>query len=230
MGMHDGHRQRLRESFLATGFEGKTEHQVLELLLTYAIPRIDVNPVAHALMDRFGSLAAVLDADPEELMKIDHISENGVVLLKMMPALMKIYHENKWAEKPVLNNTPAVANYMIPRLSGERNEVLYLVVLDAHCHLNAVVKLSEGTPDQTGAQMRTMVSEVLRTDGKQLVLVHNHPSGDPSPSAADIILTRHAYETMRSIDVKLVDHIIISGDKFFSLLSHGMLTPAESEQ
>ena len=114
MGTHDKHRERLRANFLATGLKGKTDHQILELLLTYIIPRIDVNPIAHELIDRFGSLAGVLDADISDLVKTRNITEYGAVLLKLIPELSATYYESKFKDRVVLDTYEKTKAYMIP--------------------------------------------------------------------------------------------------------------------
>lgn len=213
--MHEGHRKNLRKSFIATGLEGKTEHQALELLLTYAMPRIDVNPVAHELINRFGSLAGVMDADIEELQQVTYISENGAVLLKLIPQLSKMYNESKWQEKPLLRTTTSVIEYVKPKFMGEKNEVLYMLCLDNHCRLNSMAKLSEGTIDRSPVYIRNVINLILRHNAKQVVLVHNHPSGDVRPSPNDIYMTQQIAAALEPMDVKLADHIIFSGDATF---------------
>ena len=221
--MHEGHRKNLRKSFISTGLEGKTEHQALELLLTYAMTRIDVNPVAHELIDCFGSLAGVMDADIQELQEIPYISENGAVLLKLIPQLSKMYHESKWKEKPKLNTIEKVKEFLEPKFMGEKNEILYMICLDNHCCLNRVVKLSEGTIDHSPVYIRDVVKFVLRTDAKNVILAHNHPSGNVRPSPADIRMTNQIAEALKPMEVKLVDHIIFSGGETYCFSSNSML-------
>ncbi len=221
--MHEGHRKNLRDSFIKTGLEGKTEHQALEILLTYAIPRIDVNPVAHELINKFGSLAAVMDADIEELTTVNHISENGAVLIKLIPQISKMYNKSKWGERPLLNNASTVAKFASERFSGEKVEILYMLSLDSHCRLIAITKISEGTIDESPMYIRNIVNTALRTGAKRVVLTHNHPSGSIAPSPDDIVATQRAYDALRTIDVDLVDHVIVSGDKTFCFSSMNLI-------
>lgn len=221
--VHEGHRKNLRDSFIKTGLEGKTEHQALEILLTYAIPRIDVNPVAHELINKFGSLAAVMDADIEELTTVNHISENGAVLIKLIPQISKMYNKSKWGERPLLNNASTVAKFASERFSGEKVEILYMLSLDSHCRLIAITKISEGTIDESPMYIRNIVNTALRTGAKRVVLTHNHPSGSIAPSPDDIVATQRAYDALRTIDVDLVDHVIVSGDKTFCFSSMNLI-------
>lgn len=221
--VHEGHRKNLRDSFIKTGLEGKTEHQALEILITYAIPRIDVNPVAHELINKFGSLAAVMDADIEELTTVNHISENGAVLIKLIPQISKMYNKSKWGERPLLNNASTVAKFASERFSGEKVEILYMLSLDSHCRLIAITKISEGTIDESPMYIRNIVNTALRTGAKRVVLTHNHPSGSIAPSPDDIVATQRAYDALRTIDVDLVDHVIVSGDKTFCFSSMNLI-------
>ena len=223
MGIHDGHRKNLRQSFLVTGFAGKTEHQALELLLTYSIPRIDVNPVAHELIDKFGSLAGVIDAEPTELMKINHITENTVVLLKMIPALWEMYADCKWSGRPVINTSQKVKEFLKPKFMGCCNERLYMLCLDSHLQLNELALLAEGTPDQTTVNIRDAVAHVLHSGAKQVILAHNHPSGITDPSMQDIIMTHNACNAFAPMGVNVIDHMIFAGNEVFSLRANGFM-------
>lgn len=227
--MHEGHRKNLRKSFVTTGLEGKTEHQALELLLTYAMPRIDVNPVAHELIDRFGSLAGVMDADIEELQKVNYISENGAVLLKLIPQLSRMYHESKWKDKPRLGSIVEVKEFMKPKFMGETKEVLYMLCLDNHCCLNSINKLSEGTIDRSPVYIRDVVNLALRNNAKQVILAHNHPSGNVEPSPADIRMTQQVAAALKPMEMELIEHIIFSGDKTFCFSSSNLLQRSISE-
>ena len=227
MGMHDGHRNRLRQSFLATGLAGKTEHQALELLLTYAIPRIDVNPVAHELIDRFGSLAGVIDADAETLMQVDHISQNSAVLIKLIPQIALMYSESKWGKRCELRTSPQVEAYLRPKLEHEKNEVFYILALDNHCHLIEAIRMAEGTPNQSQVSVRNVVDNCLRVGATQVVFSHNHPSGVAEPSPADMQITNVLSSTLAPLGITVLDHVIVAGNRTFSMRSHKVFVPKE---
>ncbi len=219
MGIHDGHRERIFESFLAVGLKGKTDHQALEILLTFLDPRNDVNPIAHALINKFGSLAGVMDADVEDLIKIKGITKRGATLIKLVPLLAAKYHESKFEEKPYLGTYSAIRDYMVPKLSHERNEVFYVLCLDTKLKLLRTIQITEGTPDKASIEIRSLVSEVIKTTASQVVLVHNHLSGSVVPSAADIATTNTIADILAPLGIKVVDHLIISGDKCFNISS-----------
>ncbi len=223
MGIHDGHRKNLRHDFLAVGLEGKQEHQALELLLTYTIPRIDVNPIAHELIDRFGSIAGVFDAEVEQLTSVKYISENTAVLIKLIPQLNRMYEKSKWGKKISLKNAAAVRDYMMPKFIGEKNENFYMLALDTHLNLIKEIKLSEGSSDFANVDIRYLTKEVLCLNAPQILLVHNHPSGSVLPSMDDIVTTNKIKSTMDSLNIILSDHLIFAGNDVFSFASKGML-------
>ena len=216
MGIHDGHRERLRESFLEVGFKGKSEHEVLELLLTFIIPRVDVNPTAHQLIEKFGSLSGVLDADVAELTKVKRISKNGAVLLKMIPELIPIYYESKFEGKIKLGTEHEVKEYMIPKLLHEKNEVFYILCLDTHLNLIRAIRHSEGLPSKASLDLPNIVSSVLGVGATKILLVHNHLSGSVEFSSNDISTTAAIINAFHGIGIEVLDHLIFSGNKVSS--------------
>lgn len=213
MGLHDGHRERLRKNYLETGLRGKSEHQILEILLTYAIPRIDVNPIAHELMDNFGSIAAVLDADINELTKFKNISENGAVLLKLIPDLFPVYFESKNKERTFFTSIGEVKIYLISKFAGEKNEVFYVLCFDTHMNLIRAIRHIEGTTDKATLNMKKIVLDVINSGASQIVIAHNHLSGNVEFSPKDIEATYLLKDTFDNINIKLREHLLISGGK-----------------
>lgn len=220
MGIHDGHREKLRDSFIEVGLEGKTDHQILELLLTYAMPRIDVNPLAHELIDTFGSLSGVLDADLSELTKVKYISKYGAVLLKLIPEISAKYYQSKHGKRVHLNTVNAIKDYMMPQLANEKTEVFYVLCLDTHLNLIRAIKHSEGSPSKTAIDIRSLANQVLNTGTDRIILVHNHLSNSATPSVSDIEATKRITTAFELINVTVLDHIIISGDNYFSFFSN----------
>ncbi len=220
MGIHDGHRNKLRKNFISVGLEGKTDHQILEILLTYALPRIDVNPLAHQLIDEFGSLSGVLDADISQLTKIKYVSENVAVLLKLIPAISTKYYQSKQGARVRLNTVEAIKSYMIPQLINEKNEVFYVLCLDTHLNLVRAIKHSEGAPSRTSIDIRALANQVLNTGTDRIVLVHNHLSNSVEPSISDIDATNRITDTFEMLNINVLDHIIISGDKYYSFFAN----------
>ncbi len=220
MGIHDGHREKLRKSFIEVGLEGKTDHQILEILLTYALPRIDVNPLAHELIDKFGSLSGVLDADITQLTKIKYVSENVAVLLKLIPQISAKYYQSKHGKRVRLNTVDAIKDYMIPQLANEKTEVFYVLCLDTHLNLIRAIKHSEGSPSKTAIDIRSLANQVLNAGTDRIILVHNHLSNSVEPSASDIDATRRIQTAFEMLNVNVLDHVIISGDKYFSFFAN----------
>lgn len=220
MGIHDGHRQKLRKNFIEVGLEGKTDHQILEILLTYALPRIDVNPLAHELIDKFGSLSGVLDADITQLTTIKYVSENVAVLLKFIPQISAKYYQSKHGKRVRLNTVDAIKDYMIPQLANEKTEVFYVLCLDTHLNLIRAIKHSEGSPSKTSIDIRALANQVLNAGTDRIILVHNHLSNSVEPSASDIDATRRIQTAFEMLNVNVLDHVIISGDKYFSFFAN----------
>ncbi len=220
MGIHDGHREKLRKNFIEVGLEGKSDHQILEILLTYALPRIDVNPLAHELIDKFGSLAGVLDADIAQLTKVKYVSENVAVLLKLVPQISAKYYQSKHGKRVYLNTVDAIKDYMIPQLANEKTEVFYVLCLDAHLNLIRAIKHSAGSPSKTSIDIRSLANQVLNTDTERIVLVHNHLSNSAEPSASDIDATMKIRDALEKLNVSVLDHIIIAGNQYFSFFAN----------
>jgi DNA repair protein RadC len=225
MGIHDGHREKLRKNFIEVGLDGKTDHQILEILLTYALPRIDVNPLAHELIDTFGSLSGVLDADITQLTKIKYVSENVAVLLKLIPAISTKYYQSKHGKRVHLNTVENIKDYMIPQLANEKAEVFYVLCLDTHLNLMRAIKHSEGSPAKTSIDIRSLANQVLNTGTDRIVLVHNHVSNSAKPSACDIEATNKIVTAFELLNVSVLDHIIIAGNKYFSFFANQKLRP-----
>lgn len=213
MGIHDGHRERLRKSYLETGLIGKTEHQILEILLTYAIPRIDVNPVAHELMEQYGSISSVLDADVSELTKFRGISENGAVLLKLIPDLFPVYFESKNREKIKFSNIGEVKKHMVLKYAKEKNEVFYVLCFDAHMNHIRTIRHTEGSPDKANLDIKRLVLDVINSGASQIVVAHNHLSGNVEFSSKDVEATYILKDTFLAMNIKLREHLLISGGK-----------------
>ena len=218
MGLHDGHRKRLKEQFLNHG-DGFHDHQLLELLLCYAIPQGDVNALAHRLLDRFGSLAGVLDARPEQ---VPGVGAHTAVLLKLIPVLSGRYQADRAGMGTILDSTQAAGQYLRPYFSqGARYEMAYLVCLDGKYKVLGCHKLGEGTVNAAEITPRKMVEIVLAHNATAAILAHNHLSGLALPSNADLMTTQQLHAILRSVDVELLDHLIFTDDDMVSLKDSG---------
>ena len=222
MGVHDGHRQRKKEQFLRRGLEGFADHEVLELLLYYAIPRRDTNELAHRLIDRFGTLRGVFDAAPEELRQVDGMGESAALFLQLLPAVGRraLLNEKK---EVILNSVETVGAFFTRLLAGERREVLYQVCLDAKGKLLSDHRLASGTVSMAPVSVREVVENALRCDASRVVLGHNHPSGVALPSEEDRQITLQIQQALATMSITLVDHIIVADGDFVSMAASGML-------
>ena len=220
---HTGHRERLRKRFQAEGLGGFAPHEILELLLTYAIPRIDVNPIAHRLINHFGSLEAVLESPVEELTQVDGIGEKAAAFLSTLLPVFRAYEMEKQKPKLRLKNHGELVNYCRSLFVGVKNEQLYLLCFDAQMQLKATTLISSGTPSEVNAPPRHMMQAVIRHNAVSVVMTHNHPSGSPFPSTDDLQLTANIEKMLESVEIRLNDHIIIAEDQDYSFFLDGML-------
>ena len=222
MGIHDGHREKMRRRFQETGLEGFADHEALELLLYYAIPRRDTNELAHRLLARYGSLSALLQAPIEDLRRVEGVGESAAVLLKLVPAF--VYKAQRSAgQETVLNSTEKAGRYLLSCFAGERNEVIYQLCLDRKGKLLARKRLSEGGSAAAELNIRRLVENALLSSASAVILSHNHPSGIALPSREDYATTQQAQDALRTIGVELLDHIIVAEDDYVSLADSGIL-------
>lgn len=215
--IHDGHRKRLKERFLVYGMDSFADHNVLELVLFFGIPRQDVNPIAHHLINQFGSLAGVLDAPIEELMKIEGISWNVAILLKMIPQLSRRYQISLTGKNCVLDSAQRAGDYLMPWFSSEREEAVYMICLDAKRKVLNCGCLCHGGLNAASVDVRRIVERALRHNASGVILAHNHPSGVALPSYTDIDTTRKIAAALQTVHVDLIDHIVLADDDFVSM-------------
>lgn len=225
MSIHYGHRKRLRERFLNEGLDNFDELQVLELLLFYSIARQDTNPIAHALLDRFGSLSHVLEAPPEELKKVPGIGDNTAAFVSFVTALSRYYLVNRAASSAILTSIEACGTYLLPRFYGRRNETVFLLCLDAKCKVLCCKEVGEGSVNSAAVPIRRIVEMALGANATSVVLAHNHPSGIALPSDEDIQTTRRLAMALDAVEINLVDHIVVADDDFVSMAQSGQYHP-----
>ena len=222
MGMHDGHRQRKKEQFLQHGLDGFADHEVLELLLYYAIPRRDTNELAHRLLERFGSLTGVFSATEEELSKVEGVGKNAAFFLTLIPDVGRRVYQTCTKERIVSSVDDAGALFL-QLLHNERREVLYQLCLDAKGKLIHYYRLSSGTAAMAPVSVREVVENALRCDAGCVVLGHNHPSGVALPSEEDRQITRQIQQALETMSITLMDHIVVADGDFVSMAASGML-------
>ena len=222
-GIHTGHRRRTKDEFLANGLNGLPDHRVLELLLFYALPQGDVNPLAHALMDRFGSLAGVFHATPEQLMAVDGVGYNTAVLIRLVPAVAARYLQDNGSFDRQLVSAWQFRELLLPLFFGQRSELAYLVCMDGKNRLIVTRKLGEGIADTVRITTRKVLEEALACNATRVVLAHNHVSGVAIWSDADLDTTLRLKAVLREAGIELVDHFIIANDDMVSMADSGLL-------
>ena len=225
MAMHDGHRQRLKDLFRQEGLDNFNEIQVLELLLFYCIPRVDTNPLAHRLLDHFGSLDQVLEAPADELAKVDGIGPNAATFLSLINAVGRYYNVRRAQQGTILDTTEKCGRYISNRFIGQRNEMVFLLCLDAKCKLLCCRFIGEGSVNSANIPVRRIVEVALAINATSVVLAHNHPSGIAVPSHEDIFTTQRIATALEAVDVILADHIIVADDDFVSMAQTGVCRP-----
>ncbi|MCI8304342.1 MAG: RadC family protein [Lawsonibacter sp.] len=211
--IHTGHRGRVKEEFLVRGIEGWSDHRVLELILFYAIPQGDVNPLAHELIERFGSLSGVLDALPEELMRVKGMGEHSATMLKLFPAVLGRYLAGRTEPGQIVHNVAEAGRVLAPYLYGARNEVVYVMCLDAKEKLLGVRRLSEGNNRNSDVTIRRVAEVCIGMQASFCYLAHNHVSGIALPSPEDMDMTEVVRTTLAPLGIDVVDHLVfVDGD------------------
>ena len=221
--IHKGHRERVKNKFLETGFTGFADHEKLELLLFYALPRNDTNPLAHELINRFKTLGAVFDASVEQLMEVKGVKESTAILIKLIPALAKDMVNYRFEGVP-LDSHKKSCEFFVSQFVGEKNEKLKIALLDDKLCLKKCADVIEGVPSAVSMNVRKIAEIALKNNCENIIIAHNHPNGIASPSDADLNATRELYKLLGSIGITLLDHIIVAGGSAVSLKDNGAFT------
>ena len=219
--IHKGHRERLKTRFLEEGLDNFTDIQALELLLFYSIQRKDTNPIAHRLLERFGSLSQVLEAPVEELQKIPQITEHSAVLLKLITELARYYQVDSARKNEFLTTLEDCGKYLVPRFFGRTKETVFLLCLDAKCKVICCKEIGEGSVNSASISVRKVVETALATNATTVVLAHNHPSGIAVPSNEDIQTTRRIAAALHAMEIHLADHIVVADGDYVSMVQSG---------
>lgn len=217
------HRQRLRERFQKTGAEGMHDYELLELLLTFSIPRRDVKPVAKKLINTFGSLSGVLDADQRELEELSGVGTMSASLIRLIKEIYSTYLSERMRDQDVLSSPEAVIEFSRVKLSGLSNEAFMVIYINVKNEVIDSVLLNEGTLDNVAVYPRRIVETALSHHASGVILVHNHPSGNPEPSKEDKILTKEIADAAFALDIRVLDHLIVGKDGYFSFMENNLL-------
>lgn len=224
MADHTGHRQRMKEEFLARP-DSFQDHRLLELILFYANPRSDTNPMAHDLMDRFGSLTGVLDALPEELRKLPGVGDHTAVLLKAIKELARRYFAGRTDLSDTADSSEAYARVLQHHFLGARNEIFCVLCMDGKHKILGDRFLGEGNVNTVQVTTRLIVEAVLAMNATVVVLAHNHVSGLALPSPDDVATTNALRDILSQVGVVLEDHLVFTDDDMVSMRDSGFYTP-----
>ena len=219
-----GHRKRLRDKFTTAGIEALHEYEALELLLTYVMPRQDVKPRAKALLEKFGSLKGVLDAESDDLQTVPGIGARSTVLFRLLKAIASLYLKQKATEKRQVSCTTELLDFCRTKLGGKKDEEFCVIYLDTQNRIIEFETVQKGIVNQAVVYPRQVLESALRKKASAIILAHNHPSGHVRPSDADIRLTKTIMETAKVLDILVHDHIIIGENRFFSFREEGLMT------
>lgn len=222
---HDGHRKRLRSKLMTSQFDYLCQHELLELLTFYSIPRKDTNELAHQILNYYGnSFSAVFEASPGELKKIPGVGENTAALITLVKCIMRELEKEKLKELQILNTTEEIGEFVVRLFWGHRNEVFYAIYLNNNNKVISYTKITEGSVNEITVEPRKIVEEALKfPKTKQVILAHNHPSGNLAPSGADIDTTRLITRALNTLDIRVRDHIVVAGRQFYSFLDNELL-------
>ena len=217
---HLEHRHRLRERVRKSRGEGFPDYELLELLLTYAIPRKDVKSRAKDLIKTFGSLGGVLDADPGELEKVLQVGPISSTLIRLVKKLNEAYYAEKMMDRDALSSPQAVLDFARVRMAGLPHEGFMVIFLNTKNRVLDYNVIQEGTVDRAVIYPRRIVEEAIARHAASVILVHNHPSGQSEPSPEDRELTRSIVEAARTIDLRVLDHVIVGKEGHFSFVEN----------
>ncbi len=219
--MHEGHRARMRDRFMANrSFSGFSEFEFLEMLLYYSKPRGDTNPCAHELIDRFGTVKDVFEASVDELCGVRGMGESSAILIKMITEGMRRYAADLFADVERYDCMSKVRNYLYRLFLGMPCERLYILLFNDRMNLLDCVLLSEGSVNSSNVPMRLLVEQVVQKKATGIILAHNHPNGVAVPSSTDLEITDQIKAFLDTMDATLIEHFIVSGVKFWPIMRH----------
>lgn len=221
--IHEGHRQRVKNRYLEEGLDSFTDHQVLELLLFYCIPMKDTNELAHKLLNEYGSLSGLFESDPRDISRRCGVSENTAILISLIPSLARRYFRSRWGDRPAVNSSSKAGEFAVSLFAGRIYEAFFLICLDSQNRVIHADLVHEGTINEAPVYPRIVVEAALRHKANSVILAHNHPGGGLQPSKFDIDVTRRIAAALDAISIRMVDHIIVAGDRYLSFAEKGLL-------
>ena len=219
----EGHRQRLRERFLSSGLDGFHDYEVIELLLTLAMPRKDCKDAAKEALLRFKTLQGVLEASPRELCRIADIGPKNLFGIKLIKAVADRYLKKKLINKDAINDSKALFDYLYHSIGDKNREFFKVIFLDSKNQVIAADTLSEGTLTASSVYPREVIQKALSHDAAALIFAHNHPSGDPKPSSEDVAITRQLVFACKVMGLVAHEHIVIGSNRYYSFADQGYI-------
>jgi len=222
-----GHRLRLREKFLKNGLHSFLDHEIIELLLTLGTPRQDCKHAAKEALKQFRSLSGVLEAPPDDLQKVKGVGPHNVLGVRFIQEVSRRYLRERMMNRPVCHSSKEVFDYLYHSLRDARREKFKVLFMDAKNRIIEEKTISEGTVDSSAVYPREVIKSALKFDASSLIFVHNHPSGDPTPSESDRDITKELVFAVQVMQVKVLDHIIIGNNCFFSFADEGLIEDYE---
>ncbi|MBO4216620.1 MAG: RadC family protein [Clostridia bacterium] len=224
--IHKGHRQRVKERFLTEGLESFPLHNILEIVLFYSVPRVDVNVLAHRLERRFGSLRNILDAPYEDLLSVEGVTENTATLLKLIPAVCKQYMTER-QNGEVFDTIEKVAEYFVAKYIGTSVETVYLLMLDNSRKMISCRKVFDGSINSSGVDVRKLAEIAITEHASTVVLAHNHPRGRAIPSTADKQMTEEIAFACHVLHIDLWNHIVVAGTDYALIIDESGRIPRD---
>jgi DNA repair protein RadC len=228
-GIHHGHRKRLREKFLKSGLSGFHDYEIIELLLSLGTPRKDCKTPAKEAIKQFQTLRGVLEAPAEELQKIEGIGAHSAFGIKLVQEVAREFLKAKIIDKPFYTSSQEVFNYLYHAMRGLKKEVFKVVYLNSQNQIIDTADLSEGTVNSSAISPHDVVEGAVKSNAASLIFVHNHPSGNPAPSNTDRELTRELVFIGRIMRIKVLDHIIIGDNRYYSFAGEGLIEEYETD-
>ncbi len=227
--IHKGHRERLREFAKINGISKMQEHQALELLLTYVIPQKDVNPIAHNLINKFGSFSNVLDAKQEDLLEVKGIGNKTAYFLASFKDFFHLYKEKSNKHSKVIKNTAAAVEFIKPLLEDKLTEEIYVICLDGFNNIKKFERLAQGVSNAVNLLIRNVTEFVFKSNCHNVLVCHNHPNGSSAPSNADDKVTKSLVMALSINNINLLDHIILGKEDFYSYNISGKIAKYNEE-
>ncbi len=219
----EGHRGRLREKVIIGGFDVLNDYEIVELLLTLGTPRKDCKNEAKIIIKEFGSLNDILSTDEEQLLKIKGIGKHNIFGIKLAKEILKSFHKRSITNKKKIKDAKDVVDYLRSSMSYEKREIFKTIFLDIKNNIIKIEDLFKGTINESPVYPREVIKKVFLYNATSIIIAHNHPSGDVTPSKGDILVTEKLKDICETMNISMLDHIIISIDDYYSFAEEGIL-------